>query len=115
MLTSLWQPQASGRQWITCDLGAAAEVEGVSVVWYALKRVKSMPLTVEVSLDGKTFEGVDVCNMTGSGTHTMLRTFLPQAARFVRVGVYVTDPSGGLGLYEVGVHGSSDGQLRAQK
>lgn len=114
-LTSLWQPGAAGRQYITCDLGAATEIEAVSVVWYALRRVKSMPLTVEVSLDGTTFEGVDVSNMTGSGTSNTLRTFVPQSARFVRVGVYVTNPSDRLGLYEVGVHAVAGDDLgRAQ-
>jgi hypothetical protein len=106
-LTSRWQAAAAGKQWIVYDLGSVQTVQAMTLVWYAAKQTNTA-FALESSLDGKQFSQVDAGVLTGRGTSTTLRTFMPREARYVRV--TLDSP---VSLYEVGVHGPSSAESRA--
>lgn len=112
-LISRWAPVSGGPQWITHDLGSVALIDAASIVWYTTKTAQ-VPFLLEVSVDGRTFAVADEGLLTGRGTNSALRTFVPQEARYVRL--TIQNPSGTVlaSIYEMGIHGSSDAALRAQ-
>ena len=108
-LRTRWMPSGAGPQWLTCDLGSTRDVSAVSAVWYATKASRT-PFTIEVSADGKRFEQVDNGAFVGRGTNTVLRTFVPVNARYVRITMDAP-----VSVYEVGVHGATADQRAAAR
>jgi hypothetical protein len=102
-LRTRWTPAGSGAHWVACDLGTARDISSASLVWYA-PRGASVAVSVEVSCDGVAFERVDEAVLSGRGTQTSLRTFVPVTARYVRFGLAAN--AARVSLYEIGVHGT---------
>jgi len=100
-LTTRWTPSATGPQSITYDLGTAREVAAVTIVWYA-PRQSQAPYAIAVSLDGERFSPVDEGALSGRGTNSTLRSFLPAQARYVRVTLGAP-----VSVYEVGIHAAA--------
>jgi hypothetical protein len=92
-----------GRQWLLYDLGTERMVDAVSVVWYAARKA-TVAAKVEISADNVTFAEVDAATLSGRGTHTALRAFLPATARYVRLTLTPAPGGPGLSVYEVGIH-----------
>jgi hypothetical protein len=82
------------------------EIASVTVVWYATK-LTSVAFTVEVSSDGVTYERLDSGSLTGKGTLSTLRAFVPASGRYVRLSLTPAEGSKCPGVYEVGIHGNS--------
>jgi len=110
-LATRWTAAGPGMQSITYDLGAVRDVDAVSVAWYGSKACLTT-FAIEVSADGKAFTQVDAGSLSGRRTHTMLRSFVPVDARYVRL---TMDAGKGMAqsVYEVGVHGVQ-GEQRAE-
>lgn len=106
-LRTRWTASGSGRQSITVDLGAATELSATSVVWYSA-RAAATPFHIEVSSDGSSFTVVDEGMLSGRGTQTVLRTFVPSVARYVRVWVTVAPGAPAPSIHEVGAHALQD-------
>jgi len=103
-LTTRWTSSTTGPQSITYDLGISRTVAAATIVWYA-PRQSRVPYTIAVSLDGKRFSPVDEGALSGRGTNSTLRTFLPTDARYVRVTL-----GSPVSVYEAGIHGAIVGQ-----
>jgi hypothetical protein len=110
-LRTRWTPAAAGPQWATYDLGSVQEIAAVSVVWYG-QTSKRTAFSVETSLDGKAFSQVDAGYLSGRGTNTTLRSFVPQQARFVRLSLLPAQGNACPSVYEFGIHGGT-GQREA--
>jgi hypothetical protein len=107
-LRTRWSPHRDGGEtegWLTCDLGRVRRVSGVTLVCYAFTSGNA-DVSIELSLDGREFTTVDAGTLSGRGTHTTLRTFLPSDARYVRIRLDEQSGAEGLSVYEVGVHGA---------
>jgi len=105
-LTTRWMPCGGSDQWVTYDLGQVREVGAVSAVWHAGKPV-NIPFALEVSADGKRYVRVDQGALAGRGTNCLLRSFVPQAARFVRLSFGVPAVTPCPSFVEVGIHETS--------
>jgi outer membrane protein assembly factor BamB len=112
-LRTRWTPAAAGPQWTTYDLGNVQEIAAVSVVWYGQTSSRTA-FSLETSLDGKAFSQVDAGHLAGRGTNTTLRSFVPQQARFVRLGLLPAQGSACPSIYEVGIHGGEARRAEAR-
>jgi outer membrane protein assembly factor BamB len=113
-LRTRWSPTATGEQWLSYDLGAVREVSSASIVWFS-KHTQAIPLTLELSLDGKQYHVAESGALEGRGTNEALRSFVPQQARFVRVSFALKPGSDLPAVQEVGIHGEQAAeQARAE-
>jgi hypothetical protein len=106
-LTTRWSAASGGVQSLTYDLGSAVLVDGVTLVWYALRSAR-VGMIVSVSADGERYDEVDRGELVGRGTRETYRSFMSQAARFVKI---TLEPAAGLracDIYEAGIH--TDGE-----
>jgi hypothetical protein len=103
---SRWAPSGAGSQWITDDLGSVQDVASVSVVWYARTSTRTA-FSMETSIDGSAFSQVDAGYLSGRGTNTTLRSFVPRQARYVRLSLQVAEGGAVPSLFEVGIHGET--------
>jgi hypothetical protein len=103
-LRTRWAGGTGRGQWLVYDLGTQRDMSGVTLVWYS-RSLAPVSLAVAVSPDGRAFETVDEGTLHGFGSSTALRSFVPQAGRYLRL----TFDNGGSGvlpsIVEVGIHG----------
>jgi outer membrane protein assembly factor BamB len=102
-LATRWTPSAGGTQSITYDLGLVREIAAASLVWYSARQT-TVSVRVETSLDGVAFAVADQGTLEGRGTHSALRSFVAQQARYVRISLTPAQGSACPSLYEVGLH-----------
>jgi len=102
-LRTRWSPAGEGWQWLVYDLGAVQRISAVSIVWHKVKGDGTL-FGIELSRDGEHYEDVDHGVLTGRGTKESLRSFLPQDARYVRVGFSADGAGAALAVQEVAVH-----------
>jgi hypothetical protein len=112
-LVTRWAPSEAGPQWLLCDLGVTQDISGLTVVWYGARAART-PFRVEVSIDGARFDMVDSGMLEGRGTRTMLRTFVPVSARYVRLALAPGAGEFAPSFYEIGIHSSAAQQAMAE-
>ncbi len=112
-LRTCWTPEQARVAWVSYDLGTAQNVAAVSIVWYYLV-AGECGFVIEGSTDGTRFDELDRGSMTGRGTQTVLRSFLPEVVRFVRIRFTPSEDHTAPSIYEVAVHGSALETARTQ-
>jgi hypothetical protein len=102
-LTTRWSAVSEGTQTLTYDLGENRMVEGLTLIWYALRATRT-ELTVAVSADGRCWNEVDKGELRGRGTRETYRSFMPEPARYVRVTLVPADGDKVCDVYETCIH-----------
>ena len=102
--TTRWSSQFSDPQWIQVDLGGAATVTGVTLVWEA---AYATAFRIETSTDGTTWTQIYATTTGSGGTQTLT---VSGAGRYVRLTGTARATGYGYSLWEFQVFGSVDTQ-----
>jgi hypothetical protein len=102
-LRTRWTPAGQGRTWVLYDLGTQSTVAEASLVWYARRRA-SIPVQIEVSVDGSTFLPAGTALLEGRGTTTQTVSLKQTRGRFVRLSMDTNDSGSRFSVYEFGLH-----------
>jgi len=113
-LRTRWSPSSEEDAWALYDLGDVYEVSGITLAWYA-QRTAEAGATVELSQDGEVFTKADHATLEGRASNETLRTFLPQAARYIRLELAPSENGDYPSIYEIGIHESRTKEARASE